>query len=87
MDSPARRRERGVSGPAEAGHHHSRFTLTMRPASSNRISTIQPSSPCRRWPVLIAAKARNPFLFWSITGMWSGFGLWTLYTDLAWRLV
>ena len=55
--SVARRRERGVLGPAEAGHHHSRFTLIMRPASSNSISTIQPSSPCRRWPVLIAATA------------------------------
>ena len=33
------------------------------------------------------SKAHNPALFWSITGMWAGFGLWTLYTDLAWRLV
>ena len=33
------------------------------------------------------SKARNPVLFWSITVMWCGFGLWTLHTDLAWRLV
>ena len=32
------------------------------------------------------SKERNPILYWSITGMWAGFGLWTLYADLVWRL-
>lgn len=31
-------------------------------------------------------RIRNPILYWAITGMWGGFGLWTLYADLAWRL-
>ena len=30
-------------------------------------------------------RGRNPILFWSITAMWTGFGLWTLYADLVWR--
>ncbi len=32
------------------------------------------------------AKGRNPILYWCINGMWTWFGLWTLYADLAWRL-
>lgn len=32
------------------------------------------------------AKERNPVLYWCINGLWAGFGLWTLYADLAWRL-
>ena len=31
-------------------------------------------------------RARNPILYWAITGMWGGFGLWTVSADLAWRL-
>lgn len=31
------------------------------------------------------SRGRNPVLYWSITAMWAGFGLWTLYTDLVWR--
>lgn len=30
-------------------------------------------------------RARNPILYWSITAMWTGFGLWTLHADLVWR--
>ena len=32
------------------------------------------------------SRARNPVLFWAITGMWAAFGVWILYADLAWRL-
>ncbi len=32
------------------------------------------------------SRGRNPVLYWSITAMWAGFGLWTLYADLVWRL-
>lgn len=31
------------------------------------------------------SRVRNPILYWSITAMWAGFGLWTLYADLASR--
>ena len=31
-------------------------------------------------------RLRNPILFWIITAMWAGFGLWTIVADLAWRL-
>ena len=31
-------------------------------------------------------RAQNPILFWLITGMWVGFGVWTVYEDLLWRL-
>lgn len=31
-------------------------------------------------------RARNPVMFWAIVAMWVGFGITTLYTDLAWRL-
>ena len=30
-------------------------------------------------------RIRNPILYWAITGMWGGFGLWTLFADLTWR--
>jgi hypothetical protein len=28
----------------------------------------------------------NPILFWLITAMWGGFGVWYVYSDIAWRL-
>ena len=31
-------------------------------------------------------RLRNPILFWIITAMWAGFGLWTIVADLGWRL-
>lgn len=31
-------------------------------------------------------RARNPFLFWMITSMWAGFGVWTVFSDLVWRV-
>ncbi|MEM7221586.1 MAG: hypothetical protein AAF495_01315 [Pseudomonadota bacterium] len=31
-------------------------------------------------------RASNPVLFWAITAMWAGFGVWTLVADLQWRL-
>ena len=31
-------------------------------------------------------RARNPILFWLITGMWVVFGVWTIYADIAWRM-
>ena len=31
-------------------------------------------------------RARDPLLFWIITAMWAGFGLWWIVTDLLWRL-
>ena len=30
-------------------------------------------------------RLRNPILFWIITIMWAGFGLWTIVADLHWR--
>ena len=32
------------------------------------------------------ARAENPVLFWMITAMWAGFGVWTIVADLSWRL-
>ena len=31
-------------------------------------------------------RSRNPALFWIITAMWAGFGVWTIVADLHWRL-
>lgn len=31
-------------------------------------------------------RSRHPILFWTITAMWAGFGLWTIAVDLSWRL-
>ena len=32
-------------------------------------------------------RADNALLFWLITAMWGGFGLWYIWADLSWRLV
>ena len=32
------------------------------------------------------ARADSPVLFWMITVMWAGFGVWAVAADLAWRL-
>ena len=31
-------------------------------------------------------RADEPVLFWLITAMWGGFGVWSVYSDLAWRI-
>ena len=31
-------------------------------------------------------RLRNPILFWMITVMWAGFGIWFIVADLYWRL-
>lgn len=31
-------------------------------------------------------RARDPILFWMITAMWAGFGIWAIVADLSWRL-
>ena len=31
-------------------------------------------------------RAAHPVYFWLINVMWVGFGVWTVYADLAWRL-
>ena len=28
----------------------------------------------------------HPLLYWLISAMWAGFGLWYLYADLVWRI-
>jgi hypothetical protein len=30
-------------------------------------------------------RSSNPVLFWIITVMWAGFGVWTFVADLTWR--
>ena len=31
-------------------------------------------------------RTANPVMFWLITAMWGGFGIWAVYWDLSWRL-
>ena len=31
-------------------------------------------------------RLQNPVLFWIITAMWAGFGIWTIVADLHWRM-
>ncbi len=31
-------------------------------------------------------RSHNPVMFWLITAMWGGFGVWSVYWDLSWRL-
>ena len=31
-------------------------------------------------------RSTHPILFWIITAMWLGFGVWTIVADLSWRL-
>ena len=31
------------------------------------------------------AREDHPLLYWLISAMWAGFGLWYLYSDLIWR--
>ena len=32
------------------------------------------------------SRRQNPVLFWLITIMWGGFGVWYVWADLSWRL-
>lgn len=34
----------------------------------------------------VLERERDPTLFWAVTAMWIGFGLWYVCGDLAWRL-
>ena len=31
-------------------------------------------------------REEHPALYWVITAMWAGFGLWYVYADLVWRV-
>ena len=31
------------------------------------------------------AREDHPLLYWLISAMWAGFGVWYLYSDLVWR--